>query len=111
MTCLDDAHEHARPAIPAALRYFGGHAIALFPTLGEGCAIGTDTVRSFYIDERGAGHWGTPNAPHYMNHSRPATRTECAALLAELSRLGVRVRVLRRIPAALYHWNRPPCNS
>lgn len=94
---------------PAALRYFNGHAIALFPTLGEGCAIGTDTVRSFYVDADGREHWGTPNARHYMRNSRPATRSEAAALLAALERQGVRLRVLRRVPETLYHWSRQPC--
>jgi hypothetical protein len=93
---------------PAALRNWNGKIIALFPTMGEGCAIGTDTVRAFSADATGS-RWGTPNITFTMKHSRPATRSECAELLRLLAEQGVGVRVLRRIPADLLHWNRPPC--
>lgn len=98
---------HIAPHVfhPVALRYWNGHTIALFPALGQGCAIGTRTVQAFHIAEHGP-QWGTPNAEHVMRNSRPATRSEAAATVAELERQGYAVRVLRRVPAALYHWNR-----
>lgn len=77
----------------------GGDVVAILPTHEGGSHLYTCGLYQH------VGQHGDCDPQHVIYKTRPAKPEEYADLFREMEGLGYKLRVLKRIPRSLYHWN------